>query len=182
MSRLPALTIETAPEKARPLLEAVQNQIGRLPNFFATLANSAAATEGHLALTGALAKGSLPAATRERIALAVAQVNGCGYCLSAHTFFGKAAAKLDDAEMTANRNGASNDPFADAAVRFAATIARERGHVGDADVAAVRAAGYSDAQIVEIVVHVAANTFTNYLNEVAGTVIDFPQVDLQQAA
>lgn len=182
MPRLPAHSLETAPEKARPLLEGVKKQIGRVPNIFATVANSPAALEGYLAMSGALSRGTLPAPTRERIALAIAQVNGCGYCLSAHTFFGRKAAKLDDAEITANRNGASNDPMADAAVRFAVKVARERGEVSEADIGAVRAAGYSDAQLVEIVQHVALNSFTNYFNEVFQTEIDFPEVAVRQSA
>lgn len=133
-------------------------------------------------MNGALAKGTLDAKTRERIALAVAEINGCGYCLSAHTYLGKNLAKLDDAEMTANRSGTSNDLKADAAVRFAAKVVRERGHVSDADVAAVKLAGYDDAQIVEIVAHVALNTLTNYINEVTKTEIDFPVVKLRSAA
>jgi uncharacterized peroxidase-related enzyme len=125
------------------------------------VSNSPAALEGYLTLSGALNKGKLPAQTRERIALAVAEINGCSYCLSAHTYLGKTLAKLDDAEITANRSGASNDPKADAAVRFAAKVARERGHVSEADVRAVRAAGYDDEQVIEIVLHVALNTWTN---------------------
>ena len=78
-------------------------------------------------------RAALPAATRERIALAVAEINGCDYCLSAHTYLGKNLAKLDDAEIAANRRGGSNDPKADAAVRFAAKVVRERGHVSDDD-------------------------------------------------
>lgn len=177
MSRIPTpASIEAAPVAARPLLEAVHKQLGVVPNLFRLVANSPAALEGYLGMSAALAKGRLPAQTRERIALAVAQINGCGYCLSAHTYLGKNLAKLDDAEIVANRRGGSHDPKADAAVRFAARLVRERGHVADADVAAVRMAGYDDAQIVEIVQHVALNTWTNYLNEVAGTEIDFPAV------
>jgi uncharacterized peroxidase-related enzyme len=175
-------SIDAAPAAARPLLEGAKKALGSVPNLFRTIASSPAALEGYFGLNTALSKGSLPAATRERIALAVAEINGCGYCLSAHTYIGKHVAKLDDAEITANRNGASNDPKADAAVRFAATIVRERGHVTDADVGAVKAAGYDDAQIVEIVAHVALNTLTNYVNEVAKTDIDFPVVTLRQAA
>jgi uncharacterized peroxidase-related enzyme len=182
MSRIntPA-SIEAAPAAAQPLLQAVKKQLGTVPNLFRLVANSPAALEGYLSLSGALGKGALPAQTRERIALAVAQINGCDYCLSAHTYLGKNVAKLDDAEITANRNGASNDPKADAAVRFAAKIVRERGHVGDADIDAVKLAGYDDAQIVEIVLHVALNTLTNYVNEVGNTVIDFPVVTSKAA-
>jgi uncharacterized peroxidase-related enzyme len=183
MSRIntPA-SIEAAPAAARPLLEAVKKQIGSVPNLFRVVANSPAALEGYLGLNGALAKGSLDAKTRERIAITVAEINGCGYCLSAHAYIGKNVAKLDDAEITANRSGASNDLKANAAVRFAAKVVNARGHVSDADVAAVKAAGFDDAQIVEIVLHVALNTLTNYVNEVAKTEIDFPVVALRSAA
>ena len=175
MSRIPTpATIEAAPASAQPHLEAVKKQLGVVPNLFRLVANSPAALEGYLSMSGALGKGALPAPTRERIALAVAQVNDCGYCLSAHSYLGKNLAKLSDAEIVANRQGGSLDPKADAAVRFAAKVAQVRGHVSDADVQAVRLAGYDDAQIVEIVQHVALNTWTNYINEVARTEIDFP--------
>ena len=175
MSRIaiPA-TIETVPVASQPLLNVVKKQLGSAPNLFRLVANSPAALEGYVSLSGALAKGALPAATRERIALAVAEINGCDYCLSAHTYLGQHVAKLDAAEMAANRAGGSNDPHANAAVRFAAQVARARGHVSDADLAAVRSAGYDAAQIVEIVQHVALNTWTNYINEVGKTDIDFP--------
>ena len=169
-------TISDAPIKAQPLLEAVKKQLGVVPNLFRVVSNSPAALEGYLGLSAALGKGSLPVATRERIALAVAEINSCTYCLSAHSYLGKNLAKLDDAEILANRKGHSNDPKANAAVHFAAQVTKARGHVSDDDLRAVKLAGYDDAQVVEIVLHVAANTFTNYLNEVAKTVVDFPMV------
>ena len=148
MSRIPTpATIAEAPEKSQPLLEAVKKQLGVVPNMFRMISTSPQALEGYLGLSGALGKGALPAATRERIALAVAEVNGCSYCLSAHTYLGKNVARLDDAEITANRSGASNDPKADAAVSFAAKVARGRGHVAEADLSAVKLAGYTDAQV-----------------------------------
>lgn len=175
-------SIDTAPSAAQPLLQAVKQQIGSVPNLFRLVAISPAALEGHLGMAGALAKGDLDAATRERIALAVAEINGCDYCLSAHTYLGKHVAKLDDAEIAANRSGASNDMRADAAVRFAAVVARQRGKIGDEALQAVRNAGYSDAEIIEIVQHVALNTWTNYMNEVAQTEIDFPRAESRKAA
>lgn len=177
MSRIstPA-SIDAAPPASRALLETVKKQFGNAPNLFRLVANSPAALEGYLDLSGALGKGSLPAPTRERIALAVAEINGCDYSLSEHSYLGKNLAKLDDAEMIANRDGRSNDPKADAAVKFAAKIARERGHISEADLRAVKAAGYDDAQIIEIVQHVALNVWTNYMNLVAQTDIDFPVV------
>jgi len=175
-------TINDAPAASQPLLEAVKKQLGVVPNLFRLVSTSPAALQGYLGLSGALSKGALPAATRERIALAVAEINGCDYCLSAHSYLGKNLAKLDDAEIAANRNGASNDPKADAAVRFAAKVVRERGHVSEDDVRAVKLAGYDDAQVIEIVLHVALNTWTNYINEVAKTDIDFPVVSARKAA
>jgi uncharacterized peroxidase-related enzyme len=178
MSRIaiPA-SIAASPVASQPLLEAVNKQIGSVPNLFRVVGNSPAALEGYLGLNGALGKGKLEAKTRERIALAVAELNGCDYCLSAHAYLGKNLAKLDDAEILANREGGSSDPKADAALRFAAKVVVARGHVTDADVAAVKAAGYDDAQVMEIVAHVALNTLTNYVNEVAKTEIDFPVVN-----
>jgi uncharacterized peroxidase-related enzyme len=183
MSQIPIpRTIEAAPAASQPLLAEVKKQLGVVPNLFRLVANSPAALEGYLGLTGALGRGALPAPTRERIALAVAEINGCDYCLSAHTYLGKNLSKLDDSEMAANRNGASTDPKADAAVRFAAKIVRERGHVSGGDVEAVRRAGYDNAQIIEIVLHVALNTWTNYVNTIAATEIDFPIVTARRNA
>ena len=181
MSRLPTpASIDAAPAASRPLLEAVKKQLGVVPNLFRLVSTSPAALEAYLGLSAALNKGTLPAATRERIALAVAEINGCNYCLSAHTYLGKNLAKLDDSEIAANRNGASSDPKAEAALRFAGKVVRARGHVAEDDVRAVKAAGYDDAQVIEIVLHVALNTWTNYINEVAKTDIDFPVVTSRQ--
>lgn len=182
MSRIPTpATIEAAPKAAQPLLEGVRKQLGVVPNMFRLISNSPASLESYLGLSGALNKGALSAQTRERIALAVAEINGCSYCLSAHTYLGKNLARLDDAEIAANRNGISNDPKAEAALRFAVKVVQERGHVGEADLRAVKSAGYDDAQVIEIVLHVALNIWTNYINEVAKTDIDFPVVTARKA-
>ena len=183
MSRIniPA-TVESAPAAAQPLLSGVKAKLGSVPNLFRLLAVSPAALEGYLGLSGALGKGSLDVRTRERIALAVAEFNGCGYCTSAHAFIGKNLAGLSDAEIAANRNGSSTDDRAAAAVRFAIKVVETRGQVTDADVAAIRVAGYSDAEVIEVVLHVALNTLTNDGNEVAETTIDFPAVKARDAA
>ncbi|SMG01735.1 carboxymuconolactone decarboxylase family protein [Burkholderia singularis] len=174
-------TVADAPVASHGLLEAVNKQLGVVPNLFRMVGNSPAALEGYLSLMGTLGKGELSGQTRERIALAVAEINGCDYCLSAHTYLGKNVAKLDDAEITANRNGGSNDPKAAAAVLFAMKVADARGRVSDADLKAVKSAGYSDAAVVEIVLNVALNIWTNYINTVAGTEIDFPVVHARKA-
>ena len=181
MSRLTTPARDDAPEASKPILDAVHQQLGVVPNMFRVISASPAALQGFVSNNGALAK-TLDVKTRERIALAVAQVNGCDYCLSAHTYLGLNLAKLTPEEVAANRQGRSGDAQADAAVRFAVKVVGERGHVSDADVQAVRDAGYTDAQIVEIVAVAAENIFTNLLNIVAATDIDFPVVQAAEAA
>jgi uncharacterized peroxidase-related enzyme len=178
MSRIPTPeSITAAPEASRASLEAVNSLLGSVPNLFRIVANSPQTLEGYLGLNGALGKGSLDAQTRERIALAVAEINGCNYCLAAHQYLGSNLARLSAAEIVANRRGTSGDEKAAVAVSFAVKITKNRGKVSDSDLETVHAAGYSDAEIVEIVGHVALNTLTNYINEVLGTEIDFPEID-----
>jgi uncharacterized peroxidase-related enzyme len=181
MSRLSIPSLETAPEASKPALNAVQSQLGVVPNLYRLIGTSPAALTAFTSFQGALSK-TLDVRTRERIALAVAEVNGCDYCLSAHTYLGLNLARISPEEIALNRKGHSGDAQASAAVGFAARVARERGHLRDADIAMVRSAGYTDAQIVEIIALVAENTFTNYLNNVAKTEIDFPVVRAAEAA
>lgn len=181
MSRLTIPTRDAVPAASSPLIDAVEKSLGIVPNMFRLVGQSPAALEGLLGINGALGR-TLDAATRERIALAVAQINGCDYCLSAHTYLGLNLAKLDAAEIDRNRLGGSSDPRANAAVAFAAKVATERGRVSDADIAAVKLAGFTEAQIIEIVGLVAVNFYTNFINNVAETDIDFPLVRAAQAA
>jgi|GEM_PF-52071 len=169
-------TIDASPANSQPLLAAVKQQLGSAPNLFRLLGTSPAALEGYLGLSGALNKGTLDARTRARLAIRVAELNGCDYCMSAHHYLGKQLNKLDDTELAANRGGHSSDPKADAALQLATEIVRARGHVADAALASARAAGLDDAQLIEVVMHVALNTLTNYVNTVAATEVDFPLV------
>lgn len=177
MSRITIPNADQTPAASLPWLEAVDKQLGVIPNLMKLIGNSPAALEGYLSLNGALGKGSIGTKTSERIALAVAELNGCSYCLSAHSYLGSNLAKLDDAEIEANRRGASSDHKAAAALRFAGQVIAQRGHVSDTDFADVKSAGYSEAEIIEIVLLVALNTLTNYVNNVARTDIDFPVVN-----
>lgn len=175
MSRIPTpASVSDAPEASRPALEAVKKQLGSVPNLFRITATSPATLSGYLSLNSALSGGTLSAQNRERIALAVAELNGCEYCLAAHQYLGTNIARLTPEEIEANRRGTSTTASAAPAVEFAAKIVRNRGQIEEADLNLVRSAGFSDAEIVEIVGHVALNTLTNYLNEVLGTEIDFP--------
>jgi uncharacterized peroxidase-related enzyme len=180
MSRLTIPTVETAPLASKPLLQAVQQQLGSVPNVFRLMAISPAALEGFLGLFGALGK-ALDARTRERIAIAVAQVNGCDYCMSAHSYLGANLAELDDSELARNRVGRSNDPKADVAVRFAVKVAETRGKVSEADIAELKLAGFSETDIVDIMSTVALNVLTNFLNNAVQTDIDFPVVRTKAA-
>ena len=181
MSRLAMPARDDVPDASKPILDSVQKQLGVVPNMFRLIAQSSAALQGFTANNGALTK-TLDVKTRERIALAVAQVNGCDYCLSAHSYLGLNLAKITPEEVALNRAGESGDAKANAAVHFAAKVVRERGHVTEADIKAVRDTGYSDGQIVEILAVTAENIFTNLLNVVAETDIDFPVVRASKAA
>ncbi|MBY0574338.1 MAG: carboxymuconolactone decarboxylase family protein [Undibacterium sp.] len=174
MNRISVPSTEQTPAASLPFLAAVQKQLGVTPNLMKLLGHSPSALEAYLSLSGTLGKGSIDARTGERIALAIAQFNSCDYCLAAHSYLAANLAKLDSEEILANRRGHSTDVKADAAVRFAITVAQERGHASDTAVQAVKDAGYTEAQILEIVLHVALNTLTNYVNSVARTPVDFP--------
>ncbi|MBL7846243.1 MAG: carboxymuconolactone decarboxylase family protein [Cyclobacteriaceae bacterium] len=176
MTRLQALSPEQASGKTKELFNGIQGKLGMVPNMMRTMGNSSAVLEGYLQLSGALGHGTLGAKTGELIALAVAESNACDYCLSAHSFIGEKLVGIDIPSLTAAREGKSNNPKTDAALKFARALVAKRGSVTDADVAAVKAAGYTDGEVGEIVAHVALNIFTNYLNKTAQTTIDFPVV------
>ena len=159
----------------------MQKHLGSVPNLFRLAALSTAALTGLTGLNAALSK-ALDVKTRERIAIATAEVNGCDYCISAHAWLGENLAKLTPAEIELNRKGHSSDQKADAAVQFATRVAESRGKVSDAELAAVRLAGFTDAQIIEIVAVVAENVLTNVINNVARTDIDFPVLYSSNAA
>lgn len=175
MPRLAAPTRNEAPLAAQAMLDAIEEQLGIVPNMHLVLSLSPAALNAYRSMNAVLGL-TLDVATRERIALSVAQCNGCDYCLSAHAYLALNAAKLSENEIDLNRQGRSHDARADAAVRFARRVVEMRGQVADADIESVRAAGYSDGEIIEIIAVVAINIFTNYVNNVVRTDIDFPHV------
>jgi uncharacterized peroxidase-related enzyme len=181
MSRIQPVDPKAIGNAVRKNLDAVEKQLGMVPNMIRTMAISSVVLEGYLNLSGALRRGMVPAALQEQIAVTVAEANECDYCLSAHTALGRRAG-VTDAELEANRDATSADPRAAAALRFAAAIVEERGAVSDQALTEIRSAGFSDAEIAELVAHVALNVFTNYFNRLAGTEIDFPRVVARRAA
>jgi uncharacterized peroxidase-related enzyme len=157
------------------LLDAVEKSLGLIPNLFRVAAQSPVTLEGLLTLSGALAKGRLNAATREAIALVVAEANGCDYCLSAHTVLGGGAG-LSESDITAARSARAADPKLAKILEFARMLVLNRGHASDDELTRLRSAGVSDPEILEIVGSTVLNIFTNYINNVARTDVDFPLV------
>ncbi len=181
MSRLMAVDPAKATGRAKDLLDKVNGKLGVTPNMMRTMANSPAVLEAYLNFHNALAGGSLSAKLREQIALAVAQTNGCEYCLSAHTAIGDMVGLGRD-EILLSRQSVSTDKKVDAALKFANAIVARSGDVTDSDVNLVRQAGYSEGEVAEIIANVVLNVFTNYFNQAAQTEIDFPRVTLSRAA
>jgi uncharacterized peroxidase-related enzyme len=173
--RIKAIDPGTAKGKAKELLDAVVKKYGSAPNSFKTMAHSPAGFQGFLGLSGTLEGGVLPFETRYQIAIAVSEINGCAYCLSAFSAIGKGAGMKDET-LAMCQLAASADPKIDAMLKFAAAIVRARGAVTPEDFQTVKSAGCSDEEIQEIVANVALFTFANYTNLVIGTEIDFPLV------
>lgn len=171
MTRIAPVSLEHATDATRPLLEGVQKKIGFLPNVFSVLAHAPAVLTSYVQNSAALGKTSLSATQKEAIFLATSQVNGCDYCLAAHTLFaGKAG--LSSQDILSAREGKL-----DAYALLAQQITESRGHLSAEQIAAARAAGIDDGKIIEVIAHVASQTLTNYLNNVALTDIDFPAID-----
>jgi uncharacterized peroxidase-related enzyme len=177
---MPRVNIETqsVPAASQALLAQIQQAFGATPNMFKAVANSPAALQSMWAAFGALGKGTLGARLGEQIAVAIANRNRCEYCLAAHTVLGQNAG-ASAAEMAAAQAGQSADPRTAAALAFALKVVEQRAQIGDADVASLRKAGFSDGQIVEIMAHVALNLFTNYINVALDVPVDFPRVALR---
>lgn len=174
MQRIQSVNPQTAKGRAKELLDAVNAKLGLVPNMTRLMAVSPPVLEAYLGFIGALGHGVLPARVREQLALDVGEANQCDYCVSAHCVLGKGAG-LTEQDVADSRRGASTDSKTDVLLRFARKLVANRGLVDDADIAAVREAGFGDAEIAEVVAHVGLNTFTNYFNHVAGTTIDFPK-------
>ncbi|MBI3886455.1 MAG: carboxymuconolactone decarboxylase family protein [Opitutae bacterium] len=174
MSRIPALDPLHATGPTAQLFTAVKSKLGMVPNLMRTFGHSPAVLQGYLGFSGALATGTLGGKVGEQIALAVSETNTCDYCLATHSLLGQGAG-LSPAAITDARLAGASDPKTDALLKFAAVVVESRGLVSDAALVAVRAAGATDAEIVETVAHVALTILTNYTNHVAQTVVDFPR-------
>jgi uncharacterized peroxidase-related enzyme len=176
MSRLNIDTSKT-PASSQEILRQVHQAFGATPNMFKVVANSPSALQSMWGAFGALGTGTLGAKLGEKIAVAIANKNACEYCLAAHTVLGQGAG-ASAAEMSAAQSGKSSDAKTAAALRFALNIVNSRAQISNADVDTVRNAGFNDEQIMEIMAHVALNTFTNYVNIAFDVPVDFPKIAL----
>jgi len=177
MTYITSLSIDQADSATAATLNAVKAQIGMIPNLFATLAKSPTALNGLLGLNATIAAGKLSASEREIIALATSQANSCQYCVSAHTLLGKnAGLNAEQARSARAAQPASGRPAAIAT--FARALVEQRGHVAPATLDEFKANGLTESDLLEIIANVVATTLTNYTNNVARTVIDFPVVAL----
>ena len=172
MPRLNVVNPATASGKAKELFDGPLKTMQL--NIFKGMANSPAALEGYLQLTGSLGKGVLSAKEREVVNLTVSQANGCGYCLASHNMIGKNSG-LSEAQIAGARRGdIADDAKLNALARFTTAIHAKNGYVTDGDLQAFRAAGYSDAAVVDVIGVYASIIFTNMFNHVNTTDVDFP--------
>jgi uncharacterized peroxidase-related enzyme len=180
MSTFRSITPEEASGLNKQLFDGLQKRLGMVPNLAQKLANAPAALKAYLSFGGALAEGRLSGKVREQIAVAVANENGCDYCLSAHNVLGSLQG-LTREQLEAAQFAGSTDAKEEAILQFAKAVVKERGHLTPAAVDALRQHGVSDQEIVEVIAAVALNLFTNYFNHIAGTEIDFPVVHSKAA-
>lgn len=167
--------------KAAEFLADAQKSLGMVPNLFTTLAHSTPALEYYMNGVAALSKTKISGALREQLALVTAGANNCDYCASAHTVLGEMQ-KIDKAELAQNLAGKSSDAKTQSALTFARKVIDTHGQISDSDLSAIKSAGFTDGEIIEIVAVVSENIFTNYINNIAHTDIDFPMVSAQSTA
>lgn len=172
MPGLTQYTITDAPEPSKPLLEKVQKSLGFIPNLYATFAESAAVLGGYLALSASLDKGALSASERQLVEIAVSTENRCTYCVAAHSTIAEMVRARPEI-VTAVRTGAlTGDPRIDALVAFTRAVVANKGFVPDTAVAAFLGAGYSKAQLLEVVGHVGLKVIANYVHALAKFPVD----------
>ncbi|MGV6876643.1 carboxymuconolactone decarboxylase family protein [Pseudochelatococcus sp. B33] len=181
MTRITLIDPKEATGTVGDQLGQIKSAFGFVPNMFKAAANSPAALASVWGSFGALGEGRIGAKLGEQIAVAIADRNNCRYCLAAHTGLGRKAGATQQ-EMAEAQAGRSDDPRTAAVLAFAISVVESRADIATSDVDALRAAGFDDGEIVEILAHIALNLFTNYLNVALDIPIDFPGVKLTRAA
>jgi uncharacterized peroxidase-related enzyme len=177
MSRLSVPNLESDSGPSGQIYAQIKKAIGSVPNTFAAIAaHGPAALKSILAADQVLAASSLSKRDQETIKLVISGVAGCDYCVAAHSLLGKLAG-LKPEELKKIRDGKpTGDAKRDGLIHFVRKLAATSGTVSDEDFAAIKAAGYGDAQLVEISLAFATTVFTNIFNRINDTDIDFPAV------
>jgi uncharacterized peroxidase-related enzyme len=177
MTRLHTLPQAEATAQTAELFASLKRSIGKVPNLYATIGTNAPAVLAHTLQTSALLKQSeLTAAELEAINLTISQLTGCDYCLAAHTLTAKHAGYSVEQTVELRHGSFPENNRIDALLTFVRTVHGSTGTLPSAAVEAVRAAGYSDRQIIEALQAVSAILFTNMVNRVNDTTLDFPPV------
>jgi uncharacterized peroxidase-related enzyme len=172
MSQFPVHTEQTVPEQSRPALAAAKATFGFVPNLIGMLAESPAAAAGYLAIGEHFDQSSFTPAERQVVLLAVSYENGCDYCMAAHTVVA-GMSRVPAAAIEALRTGTTlPDTRLDVLARFTRAVVRERGHLPEGELEAFLAAGFTRAQVLEVVLGVAMKTLSNYANHLARTPLD----------
>jgi uncharacterized peroxidase-related enzyme len=173
MARVKPVSVEEATGEVKELYQSLQQNLGKVFNIFLNMGNSAATLKGFLALSDAANHTSLSPKLREQIALVVGQSNHCQYCLSAHTAIAKSKG-MSDQDVLKSRHGESPDAKDQAVLKFAKQVVENRGTVPNQDIASLKAAGVTDTELVEIILVIMVNMFTNYFNHITDPKVDFP--------
>ena len=176
MQRLNSVNVESAQARTKELLDTVQQAFGMIPNTAKVMANSPAVLESFLVFNQAMGKATIGEKLHNLVKLSTSESNSCDYCTSILSAVAPAAGLTAD-DILAGRTGSSEDGRTDAALKFSDAVLKNGGKVSDQQLAAVRDAGFNDAQIVEIVASVVFGCFTNFLNNVADTELDIPQAE-----
>lgn len=178
-TRIKTLNPETTTGKSKELFNAVQSKLGFIPNLIKVFGNSPATLQSYLSLGELTASGNFSNKFREQLALAIAEENNCNYCLSAHTAIGKMNG-LSETQIEDSRQALAENEKTQAGLKFAKLVTKQRGQVSSEALSEVKNAGYTDEDVLEIILNVVANTLTNYTNHIAETEIDFPKVEAGQ--
>ena len=175
MARVSLIKEQDASEEVAELYKTIRNDLGSVPNIFLAMGNSPAVLKGFLALQSSMHATTLSAQLREKIALAVGQINHCHYCLAAHTVLAKKAG-LTDEQVRSARAAEDDDSKVKAILRFVRQSVENRGWASNDQIRTLRESGVSEKELVEIVLAIAVNMFTNYFNHIAALEVDFPSV------
>lgn len=176
MERIHALDPQKTEGETKKLFDSVEQQLGMVPNMMRVMGNSPAVLKSYLLSYKALKESSIGFTLSEQIALTVAHVNECDYCLTAHTFISSVILRIDPKTISLARIGESNKSKTQAVLHFVADLMQNKGKVSDEHLETLQKEGFHDGQITEIIAQTAFYIFTNFIANASQVAIDFPNV------